>query len=252
MIVTFYISIMAVNKPPKILPEDESEVSWPEEKVVNQNPVPEDSILGRETDQELKVNNPEDLNLPKENPMEAKTDMEPQQPQTHQPSSFGLEMKESPKGGRNWLLISGVILLLIALAGGGYYFYNSMNSSSVEATPTESAFVVITSPVPSATPEAMAPEIDRSLWTLEVLNGTGKTGLAADVKAKLEDMGYTVSKVGNATESETTKIFVNKKMADQQDAFLADLKGEFNVDTAGVLSDSSASARIIIGKDYLK
>jgi hypothetical protein len=244
---------MAVKKPPTTLPED-NEVSWPEEKQTASPQVeeeveaaPTDSTLGQDTDRELGVESTE------ENTETNKQNMEPQQPQQNQPSSFGLEMKEQPRGGRNWVLTAGIILLVIALAGGGYFLYQNMNSSdSVDATPTESAFVVIASPAPSPSPDAMSPEIDRSEWSLEVLNGTGKSGLAAEVKTKLEDMGYTVSKVGNAAEADTTKILVNKKMADQQDALLADLKDEFNVETAGVLSDSSASARIIIGKDYLE
>lgn len=214
------------------------EVSWPEEK-----PSYAKASEGEPVETENKIIND--------------SIMEPQQPQQSQQSpentSFGLEMKESNRGGRNWLLIIGVVLLLLALLGGGFFFYKNMNSGEVvSATPTESPFAMATTaatPLPSVPP---ASKIDRASWDLEVLNGTGKSGLAATVKAKLEDMGYTVSKVGNAPDATVTKILVNKKMAADQDALLADLKSEFNVDTAGVLSDSSASARIILGKDYLK
>lgn len=236
-------------------PKAEDEVSWPEEKQSSREVTQSLSDLEKKEDI---VATPTDDRIIDETIIskgeQNEQDMEPQTPQQNQPSSFGLEMKEQPRGGRNWFLIIGIVLLIIALAGGGYFFYQNMNKSAdeAEATPSESPFVVMASPAPSPSPVSLAPEIDRSEWTLEVLNGTGQSGLAADVKTKLEDMGYTVSKIGNAAETDTTKILVNKKMADQQDTLLEDLKDEFNVDEAGVLTDSSASARIIIGKDYLK
>lgn len=228
----------APNK--KTASDSEEEVSWPEEKPVKVKSI-EDRVESIETQEENKIID--------------ESIMEPEQSQQqNQNSNFGLEMRESKSGGKNWLLIIGLVLLVVAIAGGGYFFYKSSMTSNeeIEATPMESPFTLAT---PASSPIAnndLDIEIDRASWNLEVLNGTGKTGLAASVKEKLEEMGYTVSKTGNAPDAATTKILVNKKMSADQDALLADLKDEFMVETAGVLSDSSASARIVLGKDYLK
>lgn len=58
--------------------------------------------------------------------------------------------------------------------------------------------------------EAVAPVIDKSV-SIEILNSTATTGLAANEKIKLENAGYTVSSIGNYTPDilDTTIIYAN-------------------------------------------
>ncbi len=58
--------------------------------------------------------------------------------------------------------------------------------------------------------EAIAPVIDKSV-SIEILNSTATTGLAANEKIKLENAGYTVSSIGNYTPDilDTTIIYAN-------------------------------------------
>lgn len=105
---------------------------------------------------------------------------------------------------------------------------------------------------PSNTPEKET--IDRSRWSLEILNGTIKPGLARDVADRLEKKGYKVSKTGNADSNSysKTQIYVSDEKEDLEiQIFIEDIGVEFDVsEPTGEIGDLSTSARIIIGADY--
>lgn len=94
----------------------------------------------------------------------------------------------------------------------------------------------------------------RSEWTFEVLNATGVEGKEAQAAGKLESLGYRVVKIGKSdTISEVSQLFVLPDKLTKADLLLEELKGVFGVTSvAGALSDSPASARIVLGKDYVK
>lgn len=99
--------------------------------------------------------------------------------------------------------------------------------------------------------EEEEPVIDRSEWAIEVLNGSGVSGAAKELAEKLEQLGYKILKTGNASKSnyKNTEVYISKDFVDKSDLLFEDLKDEINVSTvSGELEDSTASARIIIGK----
>lgn len=106
--------------------------------------------------------------------------------------------------------------------------------------------------VPSITPEKET--IDRSKWSLEILNGTLKPGLARDVADRLEKKGYKVSKTGNADSNSysETQIFISNEKEDLEiQLFMEDVGVEFDVsEPSGEIDGLSNSARIIIGANY--
>lgn len=96
------------------------------------------------------------------------------------------------------------------------------------------------------------PTLDKSEWTFEVLNGSGVAGAALNAAKKLESLGYKVIIIGNADEQTftLTELSVAKDKFDQADLLLEDLQAEFPSATlSGELTDSTASARIILGKE---
>lgn len=97
------------------------------------------------------------------------------------------------------------------------------------------------------------PTLDKSKWTFEVLNGLGVAGAALSAAKKLEGLGYTVIKIGNADKQTftLTELSVVKDKFDQAEFLLEDLKTEFPTATLSgeLTSDSTASARIIVGKE---
>lgn len=137
-----------------------------------------------------------------------------------------------------------IILVIIILTVVGAFIFNKKFSK--QATPTSTPTPV---PTPTSTPK---PALIRSDWSLEVLNGSGVSGLAKKAADKLKEMGYQVIKTGNADKDsyDKTQILVKKDLQDKVDLLIADLRDIIKIaSVAGELKDSTASARIIIGKD---
>lgn len=132
------------------------------------------------------------------------------------------------------LFATGILLFLIL--GSGVKEEKAVKEETIteEATPT---------------PE----KLNKEDWSFEVLNGSGISGLAAKKAKALEDAGYTVVKKGNADNQkyEITELYVTEEMESKAKLLIEDLKAEFKVtEVKGKLTtDSTASARIILGKD---
>lgn len=143
-----------------------------------------------------------------------------------------------------------VILILTIFIGAliiGFLFIRSRIKSLVteEASPTPFATPTLT-PTPTSSP------LIRSDWSLEVLNGSGVSGLAKKIASELRDLGYPVVKVGNADQQtyQTTEIFVRSELMDKIDLVVADLRDIVKIaSVSGELEEGTASARIILGKD---
>lgn len=163
------------------------------------------------------------------------------------PSANQASKKEAR--GCNPLLVGiSAFSLIIGIAGWVLYFSTTSQinifggSNAPEPTTLPAALAI--SPTPTTTSKAAIP--------LEVLNGSGVSGLAGKTADTLEGMGYTILKTGNADNSnyKTTEIYTNPEFTDTK-AFLEDLEEEFGSATvSGSLKDSTASARIIVGKDW--
>lgn len=105
------------------------------------------------------------------------------------------------------------------------------------------------SPTPTPLP---TPQLIRSDWSFEVLNGSGVTGLAKKIADQLKEMGYQVIKIGNADKNDYPKtlISVREDLVDKIDLVIADLKDVIKIaSVAGNLEEGTVSARIILGKD---
>lgn len=141
----------------------------------------------------------------------------------------------------------GFIFVLLAifaifLAGGlafAFLFQQPPKPEHVYTAPTD---------IPSPT-IAQAPE--PALWKIEVLNGSGISGAAAKFAQKLEKLGYTVTKVGNADESQIkTTFYLSKDFLPYADTFKENLaKEEITASNGGELQNSTYSAQIILGSE---
>lgn len=141
--------------------------------------------------------------------------------------------------------------MILLLAGG--YFAKVRNV--IQPTP-----VITPAPIPTPAPTSQ-PVLNRSDWSLEILNGSGVTGAAKKLADKIQPLGYPVVKTGNADKDNysRTQILVKKSLQDKVELIIADLKDIIKIaSVAGDLpaggqglKDSTASARIIIGKDNI-
>ncbi len=108
----------------------------------------------------------------------------------------------------------------------------------------------ISNPEPTPTPTPAT--LDRESWTFEVHNGSGVAGAAAKASEKFEKLGYKVTNTGNAEEEVTiTELYISKdKSEEETQLLLEDLKSDFGeLTVTGKLTDSTASVRIILGKE---
>lgn len=151
------------------------------------------------------------------------------------------------KKGMKKFVIWLAILAFLALAIGWFATSVIFKSEPEDEKITEES----ASPTPTSTPREET-KLNRSEWSLEVLNGSGVSGLAKKIAEELESLGYKVIKVGNADKSdyEKTQILIQDNLKDQVDKVIADIGDIIKIaSVAGELEDSTASAQIIIGKD---
>ncbi len=145
------------------------------------------------------------------------------------------------------ILILGLILILSAVFIIPKFRHALLRRIQPSTTPSPTATASPTT-APTSTPNLLV----RSEWSFEVLNGSGVTGQAKKVADKLIALGYQVVKVGNADKDNypLTEVLVKKELENKIDLVIADLRDVVKIaSVAGELKDSTASARIIIGKD---
>jgi hypothetical protein len=162
------------------------------------------------------------------------------------PSSGVYANREPKKRGGGFKLVLLLIVAILVLGGAVYLLKGKSLFKSGGSTPNPTpATVVESSPTPVPTPS-----FDRTKFTVDVLNGSGKTGLAASVSAKLTGLGYKIGKTGNATNSafQTTQVLVKNGDDDLLQNLITDLAPDYTASSGGFLKDSSTSdGEVIIG-----
>jgi hypothetical protein len=147
-----------------------------------------------------------------------------------------------------------LVLVIIGIAVIGFTVYILKGgfgeiSMTTEPSPSPSASAVAT-PEPFPSPKT---EIDRSKFTIRVLNGTKITGLAGTVNDKLKELGYETANPGNATNSAFTQTVVRVKEGTEAASLLQrlieDLAPDYQAVEGTVLDKSTIhDAEVIIGK----
>ena len=142
----------------------------------------------------------------------------------------------------------GIVVFLVIFGITGWAFYlktvwlpkETVGEVVVEASPEP-----VASPSPLSTPK---PE-NREEIVLDVLNGSGVTGLAGKTAAIFEDLGYEIGVVGNADSVDENELYVKEDKLDVLGNLYEDVLKELNIASpAGYLdSNDKAMARIILG-----
>jgi len=169
--------------------------------------------------------------------------------QTHQPIPPASDVsfpappeKNNKKGGFKWMI--AVLGVIIILGGGGFVVLKMFGGDEANPSPTPepqqlSAFTTASpepTPEPSPTPE---PEpVDKSEYSVEVLNGTGVAGEASYLQGILEDLGYEDVSAANAESQDETRTTVTydlelpKAVSDELTAKLEEVYNEVRVKKA--------------------
>lgn len=164
--------------------------------------------------------------------------------QSFQVPTSGVYSNNHSGSSKPLLIILAVILL--AVIGGSAYLFREKLRPGTTPTPTPDLEVPVVISTPEPTPEA----IDRSEFTIRVLNGTSTSGLAASVSAKLKELGYKIERSGNATNSAFTQTVIRTKegASGLSDQLTQDLSSDYSTTTGPTLKDSDTSdGEVIIG-----
>ena len=149
---------------------------------------------------------------------------------------------------RGLLVVGAIALGLFVLSKG----FPTGDSAPASTPPQEETTLTTdpTSPAPTDQPTRNVPQpLDASEITLQVLNGTDQTGLAAETAEMLEEAGYQISTIGDAATSYpvTTLFYKPKRKVDAQI-----LQGQFFPSAKLEVADEDVKVDITvnIGDDY--
>ena len=134
-----------------------------------------------------------------------------------------------------------IFLLIFGLTGWTLYLTSRFNPETEIKTETTSEVT----PTPQEENQLTKEEI-----SLEILNGSGVSGLAAKAAKTFEDLGYKVVKTGNSERVEANMLYVDARLEDRLDILLEDVEAQLKISSiSGELTASTASARLVIGKE---
>lgn len=148
------------------------------------------------------------------------------------------------KGDSKALLLILSLIVLIVIGVVAFFLRDKLIKPSEQFQPSPSPIV---QEFPSPSPSS---ELDRSKYTLRVLNGTKTAGLAASVSAKLKELGYNIDKTGNSSGSALPRTLVKVKAAVSEllEQLIKDLSPDYDASASAELKDSdTVDGEITIG-----
>ena len=135
----------------------------------------------------------------------------------------------------------GVIVFLVIFGLTGWTLY--LTSRFAPETEIETEITSEATPAPEAETQLKREEI-----SLEILNGSGVSGLAAKTAKIFEDLGYKVVSTGNSDREQESRLYLDPALTDKLDVLLEDVKVKLEISSvSGELKNSTASASIILG-----
>ncbi len=93
------------------------------------------------------------------------------------------------------------------------------------------------------------PSFDPSVYSIQVLNGSGIAGAASDLQEILIDNGYQDIDIGNADESTYTDTIINSSDADLKENLIEILGQRYTIASdSGLPGDDTYEAQVVIGR----
>ena len=100
-----------------------------------------------------------------------------------------------------------LIIVIIAAVIGGLYLYNKDTTKKIIFNDEESNQQTEEQPT-NAPVDEPTPTPDLKVHSIKVLNGSGEAGRAQEIKTFLEEKGYIVSSISNASRYDFTKTLI--------------------------------------------
>lgn len=95
--------------------------------------------------------------------------------------------------------------------------------------------------------EYSSDDLERKDITLEILNGSGTSGLASETADIFEELGYEIVEIGNTSTTVGNKLFVSEDYEDLVGVLLDDAEEELDISSISGELDGDVIARIILG-----
>jgi len=158
--------------------------------------------------------------------------------------------------GRGWIAFAWAALATGVLVGAGVVYlgvandsFQFVNPSSSTTAQAEEADTATPTATPSVTPLTDPSQVDPSVTTITVLNGTATAGLAGSASEALESAGWVVGTQGNASERVATSTVYYAAEVDEPAALgLAQQLGIDDVEQTDAFP--GAALTIVLGADY--
>ncbi len=138
---------------------------------------------------------------------------EPVAPETP-PIDFSAET-EKPNFFKLFLITIGVALIVAAIAGSLYVYFSGI-SKTKKQSPSQTPSSTLP-PTPTQTPSSTTPSPSPipaeklSSLKINILNGSGKIGVASNAKSLVEKVGFKVTSTGNAQTFDFTDTIIQVK-----------------------------------------
>ncbi|KKP48228.1 MAG: Cell envelope-like protein function transcriptional attenuator common domain protein [Candidatus Woesebacteria bacterium GW2011_GWA1_33_30] len=156
---------------------------------------------------------------------------------------------ENEKPNYLWIIIP-TALLVGALVGGLITYFSGISKLSDSLSTPSPASSITPEASPSVTP--VATSLKRSEIKLQILNGSGTSGLAGKAKTYLEGLGYKDVVAGNAISSDfaETEIQIKDSVKEFLNTLTTDLSKNYTVskDTKVLTSSSKYDIVITLGE----
>ena len=153
---------------------------------------------------------------------------------------------EEEKPNYLWIIIPTALLVGALVGGLITYFSGISRLSTGEKTPVPT---VTSTPEATATPTSGSKtDVKRSVIKVQVLNGSGTSGLAGKAKTYLEGLGYKDVAVGNASSSDfaETEIQIKDSVKGFLDTITTDLSKNYTVSKETKVLTASSKFDIVI------
>lgn len=142
--------------------------------------------------------------------------------------------------------VAVMTILVVALLNRGSA--EPQGSPTVESPTASPSRTATPTPTPTATASPTKAPLAPSKVTVQVLNGTSRTGLAAATAQDIERAGYKLAGTGNSTRLDKSTIFYRKGRKAEALAFQASFP-DFTV-LKEAPSSQTAILRVVLGADW--
>ena len=131
---------------------------------------------------------------------------------------------------------------------GGIFYYKSKVEGNVSSNSKPSSTIAPDIEEEDNVEATTEPEAELSLYSIQILNGSGIKGVASEVELLIKDAGFDDTSTGNADsyEYEVTEVSFKSSVSNEAKEIIKDSLSDYEIETNDDLSDTSEYDVVII------